>query len=85
MFQFYTFSKIYSQVFQSNELPSPKTLLRVGCNKLKVNFLLFLNILILKATAEANNLAAKAVAKEYYQRLMDQVKLKNIIIRMLNS
>ena len=52
--ELYEYFKAYCRIFESDELPEPKSMLL--------------------ATAEANNLAAKALAKEFYIHAMEQVK-----------
>lgn len=75
--------KSYMAIYKGNELPEPKSMLVVSTiNHIKFNIYL-LNILncfcffffcqFLQATAEANNLAAVAGARDVYTQLMEDV------------
>lgn len=69
----------YIKIYQGEDLPQPKTMLMVHGGTIWKSWTVFVRVfnvfLSHKATAEANNLAAVAAAKDHYYKNMEKVGL----------
>lgn len=70
---FVQYCKSYMQIYEGDELPEPKSMLEVSILQWFKSTSIFDSDVILQATAEANNLAAVADAKDAYVQLMEDV------------
>lgn len=87
IYHIYILFQAYIKIYQGEELPHPKSMLQVRLHCLLVGSIIFCLHLSLKshvaimfvssstsqATAEANNLAAVAAAKDLYNKKMEEV------------